>query len=128
MTIKRETLHKFKNRVKKPDYQPSKEDVNTLLYGCFELLDQIDGGNTAMNRGRQVRMGLDDLRKVLHEVLGNVPADLEPAVVDPTELIRDVQKAVLISELIDQMLAEKGPQWRQEWDWYRLRVAEEFDE
>lgn len=126
--IKRETLHKLRNQARQPDFVPTKQQYQTLLAASLELMDAIDGGNTAVNRGHEIQLGLADLRKVLHEILDNVPADVQPAVVEGEPLIRDIQKAVLIAELIDQMLAEKGPQWRQLWDWYQLRIAEEFDE
>jgi hypothetical protein len=95
-------------------------------------MDAIDGGKAQHDweqerrqLDKQVGLGLLDLVAVLHEIIDNLPPDVEPAVVEAEPLIRDLNKAVLIAELIDQMVVQKLA-WRKEWAFYVPRIEEEF--
>lgn len=131
--ITRQRVLEEKRVARKMDYHPTRQTVHMLCDSLLELLDTVDGGQDQRDWEQerrqldtQVGLGLLDLVEVLHNIIDNVPADLEPAVVNAVPLLQDLSKAVLIAELIDQMVGEKLRN-RKQWSWYQPRIKEEFE-
>ena len=92
--MRRDTLLALRTAVKHhhpPVIDP--HDIRNMIESHLEALDRIEGGQTEAERTKQLTLALADLRAVLNEVLDNVPADVEPAVIEGEPLIRDLQRA-----------------------------------
>lgn len=132
--MKRETLLAWRKRARDSlQYASTRAEMLALCDHGLEALEQLAGGPSVLaqreeltERERQLKLALKDLRAGLNAVLDNIPADLEPAVVQGAPLIRDLQRTVLTVELMEEMLKAKGPAWRRQWDWYTPRLEEEF--
>jgi hypothetical protein len=124
--ISRQRLLEEKRLARKVDYHPTAQTVHMLIDHGLEALTLIDGGTTLANRNREVEAGLSELRLVLHEILDNVPTDLEPAVVDGGALAADISKAVYIADLVAGMLTTDYRRYST-WADIRPQVEEEFE-
>ena len=102
--------------------------IHALIDSNLQLLDLIDGGTTAANRTAEVRKGLGDVRAVLNEILDNVPADLEPAVINGSPLITDVSKALFMLDIISRDMLSSAYRRYPAWDDQKPRIEEEFGE
>jgi hypothetical protein len=129
----RQRLLETKAAAKKFDFDPSTELIHTLVDHGLQALTELEGGASVMEqraalkeRERQVKLALEYLALHLATVVDNVPADLEPAVVDGEPLIDDLQKARYTIDTILRMLKAKGPQWTREWSHYVPQIEEEF--
>lgn len=124
--MKRETLQAEKRAAKRPDYHPSLSFTHAVIDSHLEALDLIDGGTTAANRTAEIRAGLADVTAILHDILDNVPVDLEPAVIDGQPLVTEVSKAVFILELISSEMLSTDYRRYGTWADQLPRIEEEF--
>ena len=123
--MRREKLQALKNAARKMDHHPSTQTEHALIDHGLEALDLIEGGTTLANQYKEVKAGLAELRVQLSTILDNIPADLEPAVVDGEPLIRDLSKAIYVTDLVAGMLTtdyRRYPSWAD----VRQQMEEEF--
>lgn len=124
--MKRETLQAQKRAARTPDYQPSLQFTHAVIDSHLQALDLIDGGTTAANRTAEVRTALADVAAALHDILGNISADLQPAVVDGAPLIADVSRALFMLELISCEMLSSDYRRYSTWADQQPRIEEEF--
>lgn len=124
--MKRETLQAEKRAARRPGYHPSLQFTHAVIDSHLQALDLIDGGTTAANRTTEVRAGLADVTAVLHDILDNVPVDLQPAVIDGKPLVTDVSRAVFMLELISREMLSTDYRRYGTWADQLPRIEEEF--
>jgi hypothetical protein len=117
--MSRDKLLTLRKRVKAGDALDRDQTLAVIDHGVAAYVE-MQGGASAVERRRelaererQVRLALADLREVLRPRLMRHQVDLD--------------RARLIVDLIDEMLAAKGPAWKREWSWYQPRIDEEFE-
>jgi hypothetical protein len=124
--MKKQTVVEIKRAAKKMDFHPDVATIHSLSDSLLEAIDLLDAAHLNQGERHEVRLGLDDLRNALSE--GIVFAHRHTTT-GSVQTMRFFDKAVLISELIDEMLtAPPAPKWRKRWDHYQPRIKEEFDE
>jgi hypothetical protein len=118
--MSRDKLLTLRKRVKAGETLDRDQALAVIDHGVAAYVE-MQGGASAVERRRelaererQVRLALADLREVLR-----------PSARSPRPRV-DVDRAKLILDLVDEMLAAKGPAWKREWSWYQPRIDEEF--
>jgi len=124
--IGREKLQLIKRLLKEDRYDVSAEvnqTMHSLVDHGLECLDKIDGGAEQRDwvaeravADKQIRLALDDLKKVLSAPLRTMNRDAGDDACD---------RGRYISDCIDQMLRAKTV-WAREWAHYQPKIAEEF--
>jgi len=135
--MERQTLQTIKKQLKTgtpPSISQTMQLLHSLTDSNLEALNQLEGGDWAVKkrveliqREVQIRLALADLRVQIATIQDNIPADVEPAVVEGQPLIDDLGKVIFTMDMIDLMLKAKGPQWNREWKYYQPRIEEEFE-
>lgn len=119
--MSRDTLFGIRARVKAGEALGREQTLSLIDHGIQALVEMAGGQSVAeqraavVERERQVRLALDDLREALR-----------PSARSPRGGV-DVERARLILDLIGEMLKAKGPLWHREWSFYQPRVDEEFE-
>jgi hypothetical protein len=116
--ISRDKLNQIKAQLRRDGHtygHKALQLLHTLVDHGIEAVDLLDGGVDAVERERQIRLGLEDLYQALLHARLTAPS-------------RQVDKAIYTLDMVRQMLKAKGADWKRGWDWYRPRIDEEFSE
>jgi hypothetical protein len=120
--MRRDTLQSLKRNMHKMDFRPQDQQFHALVDHGLAALDALEGGRDTIERKSELK----ERERQVSLALADLKAELENVGTMPTEERPDVEKALYMLDLVDQMLRAKGTRWHREWAWYQPRIEEEF--